>query len=204
MNNNHDLKDRIDEVLFKKLHHKYRNLKHSIEILIEQIKNAKVLLKFWKLPTAIAEYDYAFGHAHLHIRGYEKMVGSRDRAIKYLIEKLAKERIDENTTAAEKKEIYRDIYESYAVESVTNIYGEDGYYRIPTKYLTKSEQVERFEDDHEWQREAMCGCYETHWDEAVATIDNIQDLGFYSGVHGPEDHRLHPAYRHPLSGGVNE
>ena len=142
MNNNHDLKDRIDEVLFKKLHHKYRSLKHSIEILIEQIKNAKVLLKFWKLPTVIADYDYAFGHAHLHIRNYEKMVDSRDRAINYLIEQLAKERIDAFpfcTTAAEENEIYRDIYESYAVEDVTNIYGEDGYYRIPTKYLTKSE-----------------------------------------------------------------
>ena len=128
-----------------------------------QSNKLKKLLKFWKIPLVLEDYEYACDHANNHIKHLEKQVQERDLAI----ERLIKDFDDDE-----------GIYHQYYIQDLEDIHG-DQQFKIPTKYLTDEEFNIRMDQQYERSMEASCGCYDTEYDEFKSILSDLEEGGFY-------------------------
>jgi hypothetical protein len=128
-----------------------------------QSNKLKTLLKFWKIPLVLDDYEYACLNANNHIQRLEKLVQKRDLAIERLIKDFGDD---------------EGIYHQHYIEDLEDIHG-DPQFEIPTKYLTDEEFKIRMGQQYERSMEASCGCYATEFDEFKSVLSDLEEGGFY-------------------------
>ena len=125
-----------------------------------QSNKLKTLLKFWKIPLVLEDYEYACESANNHIKRLEELVQQRD----FAIERLIKE--DEGA------------YHKHYIEALEDIYGNPQF-QIPSKYLSGEDFETRMDEQHQRSMEASCGCYDTDYDEFQSVLSSLEEGGFY-------------------------
>jgi len=129
-----------------------------------QSNKLKTLLKFWKIPLVLDDYQWACQSANNHIKRLERLVQKRDLAIERLIKDYGSE--DE------------DIYHNFYIEDLTDIFG-DPQFETPIKYLSKDEVETRMDQQNARLAEFASGCYDTEYDEFKSVLSDLEEGGFY-------------------------
>ena len=128
-----------------------------------QSNKLKTLLKFWKIPLVLDDYQWACQSANNHIKRLERLVQKRDLAIDRLIKDFGDD---------------EGIYYQYYIESLEDIHG-DPQFEIPSKYLSKEDFETRMDQHNTRSMEASCGCYDTEFDEFKSILSDLEEGGFY-------------------------
>ena len=186
------LKSKLLRVLFPNEHGgtNYYHYEHRVIMFVNKIKwwckLSKVFLKFWKIPFAINDLETALDYSFKHIDDQYDQIKDKENTIEGLIEQLVEERWDNTMTEGMNedehyKKCYRDIFMAYS-DYDENKYGlalsQLGGIQIPDKYLTERESDHRWEIGYEENRIAMCGTYDTYYDDARYIAEGLKRRGF--------------------------
>jgi len=129
-----------------------------------QSNKLKTLLKFWKIPLVLDDYQWACHSANNHIKRLEKLVQKRDLAIRKLIKDYGSD--DQH------------IYHNFYIEDLEDIHG-DPQFETPAEHLSNEEFADRMEQQYLRTLEFGSGCYDTEYDEFKSVLSDLEEGGFY-------------------------
>ena len=157
---------------------KIESYRHDYKYLIvcrytDNIKlTLKVFFRLFEMANVIKSYSHSLNHALLGLSIYRDEIKQYHWTIEGLIEELIEAKLGDEYTEEQEREVYREVYLSDNLKGLE----KDGIpiFELPSKYMTRREELDWFDNHYEHQRDAMCGCYDT-----------IEEQLGYEFDHGP-------------------